>query len=115
MPVRPLKPCRHPGCSNLTNSKYCNEHLKIHQRPSAGERGYDSRWGKRSKLFLKVHPLCAECLKHNKLTPATVVDHIVPRRGDPILMWSESNWQPLCKRCHDRKTGRHDSIVPYTY
>lgn len=32
---------------------------------------------------------------------ATVVDHIVPHRGDPVLFWDERNWQPLCKRCHD--------------
>jgi 5-methylcytosine-specific restriction endonuclease McrA len=21
------------------------------------------------------------------------------------LFWDEQNWQPLCKRCHDHKTG----------
>ena len=115
MPIKPLKPCGHPRCSNLTNDKYCNEHSTIHQRPSAVERGYDGRWRKRSKLFLKAYPLCEDCLKQNKLTPATVVDHIVPHRGDPTLMWAESNWQPLCKRCHDRKTGKHDSVVSYSY
>lgn len=115
MRVRPLKPCRYPGCPNLTSGRYCSEHYKIYQRPSAGERGYNSRWRKRSKLFLKEHPLCEACLEQNNLTPATVVDHIVPHRGNPALMWSESNWQPLCKSCHDRKTGRHDSVVPYTY
>ena len=51
------------------------------------------------------HPLCAECLKNSVLTPATVVDHIVPHRGDYALFWDENNWQPLCKSCHDRKTG----------
>ena len=52
------------------------------------------------------HPLCAECLKNGVLTPATVVDHIVPHRGDHALFWDEQNWQPLCKDCHDRKTGQ---------
>ena len=48
-----------------------------------------------------------ECLKHTNsvLTPATVVDHIVPHRGDHALFWDEQNWQPLCKSCHDKKTG----------
>ena len=41
----------------------------------------------------------------SKLTPATVVDHIIPHRGDKRLFWDEKNWQPLCKDCHDRKTG----------
>jgi 5-methylcytosine-specific restriction protein A len=37
--------------------------------------------------------------------PATVVDHIVPHKGDHLLMWAEWNWQPLTKRAHDRKTA----------
>lgn len=40
--------------------------------------------------------------------PATVVDHIIPHRGDlsSAAFWDETNWQPLCKRHHDRKTAR---------
>ena len=55
--------------------------------------------------FLRGHPLCAECMKQGKLTPATVVDHIIPHRGDKKLFWDESNWQPLCESCHNHKTG----------
>ena len=45
-------------------------------------------------------------MKENKLTPATVVDHIIPHRGDRKLFWDESNWQSLCERHHNEKTGR---------
>lgn len=76
-----------------------------HVRGGAEARGYDGRWRKARKAFLQAHPLCAECMKEGKLTPATVVDHIVPHRGDPQLFWDAKNWQPLCKDCHDRKTG----------
>ncbi|WP_295219971.1 HNH endonuclease signature motif containing protein, partial [Ruminococcus sp.] len=48
-------------------------------------------------------------------TAATVVDHIIPHRGDPHLMWDESNWQALCKSCHDWKTGSEDSRPEYKY
>ncbi|WP_304879789.1 HNH endonuclease [uncultured Parasutterella sp.] len=24
------------------------------------------------------------------------------------MFWDESNWQALCKRCHDRKTAAED-------
>ena len=75
-------------------------------RGGADARGYDARWRRARKAFLQRHPLCAECMKEGKLTPATVVDHIVPHRGDPRLFWDEKNWQPLCKDCHDRKTGQ---------
>ena len=49
---------------------------------------------------------CAECMKQGNLTPATVVDHIIPHRGDMKLFWDESNWQALCESCHNQKTGR---------
>ena len=74
-------------------------------RGGADARGYDSRWRKARKLFLERNPLCVECRKEGRLTPATVVDHIIPHRGDRKLFWDESNWQPLCKEHHDRKTG----------
>ena len=74
-------------------------------RGGADARGYDAKWRRARKAFLDRNPLCAECQREGKLTPATVVDHIVPHRGDQRLFWDETNWQPLCKDCHDRKTG----------
>jgi len=74
-------------------------------RENAAQRGYGSRWKVARKHFLDRHPLCVECLKNGKMTPATVVDHIVPHRGDPKLFWDNANWQALCKSCHDHKTG----------
>jgi len=109
MPHKPKRPCRYPGCPNLCDSGvYCPEHAAYSNdrlRGGATARGYDSRWRKARALFLRKHPLCAECKRQGKLTPATVVDHIIPHRGDMTLFWDESNWQPLCKDCHDRKTG----------
>lgn len=40
--------------------------------------------------------------------PTSVVDHIIPHRGDQDLFWSEWNWQALCKHCHDHKTASTD-------
>ena len=77
-------------------------------RPSASKRGYDSRWRRTRIGFLKKHPLCAECEKRGRTTLATVVDHIIPHKGDKVLFWDRSNWQPLCKQCHDRKTAKED-------
>lgn len=110
MPHTPKRPCRYPSCPNLCDSGvYCKAHRKEWSqealRGGAAARGYDARWQKARKAFLSRHPLCAECLKSGVLTPATVVDHIIPHRGDRSLFWDENNWQPLCKGCHDRKTG----------
>ncbi|WP_084570374.1 HNH endonuclease [Methylosinus sp. PW1] len=73
------------------------------RRPNAGERGYGGDWRKARAEFLEAHPNCAHCG-----APATVVDHIRPHKGDRALFWDRSNWQPLCKPCHDRKTATHD-------
>ena len=67
--------------------------------------GYDWRWRKVSRQYLTRFPLCAACEANGVLTAATEVDHIAPHRGDQSLFWDESNWQPLCKRCHSRKTS----------
>lgn len=105
-----MKPCRHPGCPSLTAGRYCTEHevASNKARGSAADRGYNNKWQKERHRFLKSNPLCLECKTNNKITAATVVDHIIPHRGDKQLMWDESNWQPLCKRCHDRKTATKD-------
>ena len=111
MPYKPLKPCRYPGCGALTAERYCDKHKPERapdNRATANSRGYNARWRRARKMFLAEHPLCAECEKNGRLTAATVVDHIIPHKGDQALFWDESNWQPLCKRCHDRKTVRED-------
>lgn len=79
-------------------------------RGSARERGYDANWEKRRALYLQKHPLCVECLKDPKMmpVPATVVDHIVPHKGDEQLFDDDANLQGLCERHHNAKTARED-------
>lgn len=71
-------------------------------------RGYGSRWQRVRRGFLAAHPLCAACAAEGAVREATVVDHIEPHKGDQGLFWDRSNWQPLCKTHHDRKTARED-------
>lgn len=78
---------------------------------SSRERGYTWQWEKARAVFLRQRPLCAECERSGFVTPANVVDHIVPHRGNQALFWDEMNWQSLCRPCHDYKTmmeGRGD-------
>ncbi len=110
------KICRYTGCSTLIDvtEKYCDKHKKEERqydryRQSAARRGYDSSWRKERKQYLKENPLCIKCLKQNKeIEPATVVDHIIPHKGDMVLFWDKSNWQSLCKKHHDIKTVSED-------
>lgn len=117
MPWKLKKPCGHFGCPRLTNSKYCYEHAVIYkdERGTPAERGYDRKWRKARVFFLEAHPFCTKCKAEGKLIKADVVDHIVPHRGDEALFWDESNWQPLCKKCHDRKTRTEDQHQEYRY
>lgn len=109
MPKAPKRPCRYPGCPNLCDKGvYCEKHMQFssdRMRGGAGDRGYDSRWRKARAAFLQRNPLCNECMKKGVLTPATVVDHVIPHRGDQKLFWDERNWQALCAECHNHKTG----------
>ncbi|NQW09557.1 MAG: HNH endonuclease [Alphaproteobacteria bacterium] len=73
------------------------------RRPSARQRGYDGKWERESKAYLAAHPQCVSCG-----SPASLVDHVQPHRGDRRLFWSRSNWQPMCASCHGRKTVRED-------
>lgn len=69
-------------------------------RPTASQRGYGTKWRAARATFLEQNPTCLRCG-----APATIVDHIIPHRGDLTkrgLFWNRRNWQPLCKPCHDR-------------
>jgi 5-methylcytosine-specific restriction protein A len=82
--------------------------LSEKHRGSRHERGYTSRWDKARKGWLAKHPLCAEHDRKGEVVVGTVVDHVVPHRGDKTLFWSRDNWQTLCAPCHSSKTARED-------
>jgi 5-methylcytosine-specific restriction protein A len=71
---------------------------------TAAANGYGYRWQQARIAFLQDHPLCAQCQQCGRATPATVVDHIAPHRGDMLLFWDRNNWQPLCASCHGVKS-----------
>ena len=87
MPRTPSRPCRFPGCPGfcVKGDVFCKNHVMYSTdrvRGSAAARGYDERWRKARAAFLQKHPLCEICRAEGKLVPATVVDHIIPHRGD---------------------------------
>ena len=70
------------------------------------ERGYGGRWQRARLRFLGNNPLCVMCEQRGRVEVATVVDHIVPHRGDQELFWSEDNWQSLCSEHHNGEKQR---------
>ncbi len=120
MPRKPPKPCSYPNCPELTHERYCDKHKKQTAKDYKTNRphGYlynTGRWRTARSRFLKANPLCVRCKDNGTITPATVVDHIKPHRGDKTLFWDENNWQSLCKSCHDKKTMTEDRYVEYKY
>jgi 5-methylcytosine-specific restriction protein A len=63
--MKPKRPCRYPGCPNLTDGVYCEEHAKVmEQHYEKFQRGYSSgkRYGRAWKRirdrYVHKHPLC---------------------------------------------------------
>lgn len=46
------------------------------------------------------------CQAQGLLVLATVTDHIIAHRGNPILFWDRSNWQSLCDNHHSQHKQR---------
>jgi 5-methylcytosine-specific restriction protein A len=71
------------------------------RRPNAGERGYTYQWSLASKRYRAKHPLCRGCEAVGRVEIATVVDHVIPHKGDERLFCDEGNWQPSCDWHHN--------------
>lgn len=116
MASKPLRPCRRPGCAELTRDGWCAKHRPRMERKASAE--YHSWyslpiWTDRLRPDqLAREPFCRKCaqlypstdLRHR--TEATVVDHVVAHEGDWQLFASPGNLQSLCKRHHDSKTAQ---------
>lgn len=110
MPIRPDRIC---SCGKRVKSgtlcecerRRAAERKARHDqnRPSARERGYTTAWQKARAAFLKLHPFCEKCGGE-----ATIVDHIIPHRGDQARFWDRHNWQPLCTPCHSSAKQREE-------
>lgn len=102
----PIRPPRHQHTGYQTSVQRSRDHDQ--RRGSSRERGYTAQWEKARKLYLAAHPLCTMCERDGRLTPATLVDHVLAHRGDQRLFWDQSNWQALCKPHHDRDKQRQE-------
>jgi 5-methylcytosine-specific restriction enzyme A len=60
-----------------------------------------TRWRKLRAAHLNAHPLCKFCEQEGRVTPAAIVDHITPHRGDMDKFWA-GPFQSLCATCHNR-------------
>ena len=72
-------------------------------KTSPTSRGYGAAWVKlRKAIMARDKHLCQPCLRLNRATPATAVDHITPKAKGGTD--SPGNLQAICTPCHDAKT-----------
>jgi 5-methylcytosine-specific restriction protein A len=117
------KVCCRPGCDDLAveGGAHCPMHEerrkeKLAERRAKAKLGEAAQtgiqlyatpaWKAGRRVFLTRNPLCVDCGELGLVVAATEVDHIEPHRGDRDLFFDRTNWQPLCKPCHSRKTAR---------
>jgi 5-methylcytosine-specific restriction protein A len=112
MPQRAKRPCGKPGCPELTDGRYCSDHIALETqqrreynqwRGTAASRGYDARCQRvRIQALKRDKYLCLHCLTAGRVTSAVDVDHIIPLPTGPRL--DLNNLQSLCRPCHRKKT-----------
>lgn len=108
MPKMPPRPCTQARCNEMATSKgRCEQHQVEPWQSSKGktpsDRGYGYVWQKtRKRALVRDSYLCQVCLKSNRLTLATEVDHILNKAqgGTDSL----DNLQSICTDCHKIKT-----------
>lgn len=92
-----LHACGHPPtCGRCPTCAEKSRRDHDAKRPDATERGYGAAWRRARATYLALNPVCVRCG-----AKATVVDHVLPHRGDMRLFWDPSNWEPLCGPCHN--------------
>lgn len=109
--MKPLRPCRKPGCPELTREGWCPKH-----KPKQAPRRESAAWHAWYSLpvwtddlrpmQLLREPFCRECAKRGLRVWATDVDHVVDHKGDWARFVDRDNLESLCHSCHSRKTMR---------
>jgi len=108
--MKPKRPCSFPGCPELTDGRFCDEHAKQeaqryerYGRDPVVKKRYGRTWKHIRDRYIKAHPLCARCAKDEKVTPAEEVHHIKPLANGGTN--DEDNLMSLCKSCHSLITA----------
>lgn len=111
MPYRPKRPCSHPGCPKLTDGRFCEEHAKEearryerYDRDPVVKKRYNRSWKRIRDSYIALHPLCEQCERNGRITPAEEVHHILPLSQGGTHDFA--NLMALCTPCHSAITAR---------
>lgn len=107
MPRKPKQPCVYPGCTLLSDSRYCEKHRKLvernydrYTRDRSVRRKYNGAWRKIRAGYAKAHPFCEQCYREGRMTEMAEVHHIKPLSIGGTH--EEDNLMSLCRSCHNK-------------
>lgn len=91
-----------------------NEHTPMRE---LRRKAYNStQWRNLRNTYIKQNPLCAECLRKGKVTPAEDIHHIKsPFKTGEInwhLLLDYDNLEGLCKSCHSEHHNKEQGFIP---
>lgn len=111
MPLAAKRPCRKPGCPELVDSGYCEDHSELTKeadrwRGSSSSRGYDAEWRRvRLQALKRDKYICQHCIADGRVTSAVDVHHVQKLTSYPHLRLVLTNLISLCKGCHAKLTA----------
>ena len=107
MPRKPKRPCSHPGCPNLTDGRFCEEHAKLHnqnyeryERNPQNKRRYGRAWKRIRDKYVSLHPFCELCYEKGILVETEEVHH--KKKLSDGGTHDRDNLIALCKSCHSK-------------
>jgi len=105
MPYKPKRPCSYSGCPELTHGQFCEAHAKRdareyekYRREPETHKRYGRVWKRIRDRYIATHPLCEQCRRDGRLTPALEVHHIKPLSEGGTH--DVNNLMALCSSCH---------------
>ncbi|MGN1114365.1 MAG: HNH endonuclease [Oscillospiraceae bacterium] len=107
MPYKPKQPCAYPGCSRLSDGRYCEEHRRLvahnydkYSRDPKIRKKYGYSWKRIRDRYAKEHPFCELCYAKGILNPVDEVHHKIPLSQGGTH--DVSNLMSLCRSCHNK-------------
>lgn len=107
MPRKPKRPCSHLGCPNLTEGRFCEEHVKLqnknyekYERDPKTKSRYGRAWKRIRDKYVSLHPFCELCYEKGMLVETEEVHH--KKKLSDGGTHDRDNLIALCKSCHSR-------------
>jgi len=98
---------RIPFIRDLRNQVPKKKNPYFQQPVSISQKIYNSTlWKKLRNAYIAEFPLCEECMKHGRVTPADAVHHRVPflsgntQQEIESLAYDYNNLMSVCSQCH---------------